>query len=70
MIKPIAVELVICETRFNKMVAGAPFFWKKSKNINGLWMKTTTNTSAVCIETGEIRYVLPYTRVEEIVEML
>jgi hypothetical protein len=65
--KAITMELIIFSTRFNNVKPGAPFFWGNSKKNAGLWFKAKTNTSAFCIETGEIKYVKPYTRVEEIV---
>lgn len=65
--KPVAVELVICPNRFKKLTSGTPFFWGKK---NKLWFKAATNTSAFCVETGEIKFVRPYTRVEEVVGML
>lgn len=67
MTEPITMELIIYATRFNKVRPGAPFFWGNSKKNAGLWFKTKTNVSAFCLETGEIKYVKPYTRVEEIV---
>ena len=65
--KMVTMELVLSETRFNKLDPGTPFFWKQSKGDNRLWFKAKAAMSAFCIETGEIKYVAPYTRVEEIV---
>lgn len=66
MINKTFVELVICLKRFKSLSTASPFFWS-SKRDGRVWIKSNSKTSAFCIDTGEIRYIAPNARVEEII---
>lgn len=60
-------ELLVTNRRFKNIKTGAPFLLTKKYKDSRLWFKAKTGCAAFCLSDGSIRYMAPYTRIQEVI---